>query len=110
MQVGVHLRQTFVRRRQSDPLIWPYDSIHERRRAAVVQERNRAGAHEKRISDCCLALAFLAASIPVLADYNKDVTVKAMRENYAGLTKAKTAANSDFFAAADGLMTIAKNA
>jgi hypothetical protein len=58
-----------------------------------------------------VALAFLAASIPVFAEYIKDVTVKAMRENYAGLAKAKTAAaNSDFFAAADGLMAIAKNA
>lgn len=58
-----------------------------------------------------IAAAFLIASIPVFADYNKDATVKAMRENYAGLTAAKTAAESaDFYSAADGLIVIAKNA
>jgi hypothetical protein len=58
-----------------------------------------------------LAAVFLVSSVQVFAEYNKEVTVKAMRENYAALTKAKTAAGTgDFFAAADGLMTIAKNA
>ncbi len=58
-----------------------------------------------------IALAFLVSGIPVFAEYNKDATVKAMRENLAGLMKAKkAAAESDFLAAADGLMAIAKNA
>lgn len=58
-----------------------------------------------------VVLAFLASGVPLFAEYNTDLTLKEMRENYAGLTKAKTAAaNGDFFAAADVLMTIAKNA
>ncbi len=39
-----------------------------------------------------IALAFLVSGIPVFAEYNKDATVKAMRENLAGLMKAKKAA------------------
>ena len=57
------------------------------------------------------AVVFFVSGIEVFADYNKEVTVKAMKENYAAFTKAKAAAGSgDYFAAADGLMTIARNA
>jgi hypothetical protein len=65
----------------------------------------------KRVLLIVLAAAFLAAGIPVFADYNRDATVKAMRDNLAGLQKAKAAsASGDFYAAADGLMMIAKGA
>ena len=58
-----------------------------------------------------LAVIFLVSSVQVFAEYNKEVTVKAMRENFAGFTKAKTGAGtSDFYAAAEGLMVIARNA
>jgi hypothetical protein len=58
-----------------------------------------------------LMAIFLVSSVQVFAEYNKDMTVKAMRENFSALTKAKTAAGtSDFYAAAEGLMVIARNA
>ena len=65
----------------------------------------------KRALVLVVMAAFLVSAVSVFADYNKEATVKAMRENGAGLGKAKTAAGTgDYFAAADGLMTIAKNA
>jgi len=58
-----------------------------------------------------LAVAFLAASVPVFAEYNKEATVNAMRNNLAGYKKAMgAAATGDYYAAADGLMEIAKDA
>jgi len=65
----------------------------------------------KRALVLIIAVAFVVSAASVFADYNKEATVKAMRENLAGLTKARTAAGtSDFFAAADGLMAIGRNA
>ncbi len=57
------------------------------------------------------AAILLLSAVSAFADYDRDATVKAMRENLAGLSKARTAAGSgDYFAAADGLMAIGRNA
>jgi hypothetical protein len=58
-----------------------------------------------------MAAAFLLSAVSAFAEYNKEATVKAMRENLAGLNKARTAAGTgDYYAAADGLMAIGRNA
>ncbi len=65
----------------------------------------------KRALIVIAAAAFLMSSASLFAEYDREATVKAMRENLAGLTKARTAAgNGDYFAAADGLMAIGRNA
>lgn len=61
----------------------------------------------KRALVAVLVLGFLASSA-VFADYNKDVTVKVMRDNLAAFGKLRTAAGSgDFTTAADSLMIVA---
>ncbi len=65
----------------------------------------------KRALVLVVIAAFLVSAASVFAEYNHDATVKAMRENLAGLGKARTAAGTgDFYAAADGLMAIGRNA
>lgn len=58
-----------------------------------------------------LTAIFFLASAGAFAKYNRGFTVKAMSENQAAFNKLKKAEDAgDFFAVADGLMTIAKNA
>ncbi len=61
----------------------------------------------KRLLVTILVLGFLASSA-AFADYNRDVAVRAMRDNFAAFGKLRAAAGSgDFSVAADSFMTIA---
>ena len=74
-------------------------------------DANVSGGTMKRALVLVVVAAFLVSAVSVFAEYNKEATVKAMRENLAGLSKARAAAGTgDFYAAADGLMAIGKNA
>ena len=43
----------------------------------------------KRVLVLVVLAAFLVSAVSVFAEYNKEATVKAMRENLAGLNKAR---------------------